>query len=101
MNDPPDFGFAWAAGRRTVPSRRGEREGDRCHHDRETCGAQPHGRVDPHEHQGQAQHDPDATDHEPSSGRCSRTRALHLGGELGVLGVQRLLHLLEQLLFVL
>ena len=46
-------------------------------------------------------HDPDTTDREPPPGRCSRTRALHLGRELGVLGIQRLLHLLEQLLFVL
>ena len=60
-----------------------------------------HRGVDAHEHQSEPGDDADGPDGDPAARRRPSPAALHLRGELGVLGSKRLLHLLEHLLFVL
>ena len=90
---------------RTTPRRArlggvsGEDRGD--DHQGEAPGADPHRGVDAHEHQGQAGDDADGPDQPSPPLQRGQGAALHLRGELGVLGSKSLLHLFEHLLLVL
>ena len=55
---------------------------------------------DADEHETQTRDHPDDADEPPSALQRGQGAALHLRRELGVLGIERLLHLLEQLLLV-
>ena len=80
---------------------RGEGEDRRGDHQGEAQCADPHGGADADEHQSEPGDDADDTDQPSPSLQPGQRPALHLRGELGVLGSKSLLHLLEHLLLVL
>ena len=81
-------------------ARRGRGEDRGGDHEGEADGPDPHRRVDADEHETEAGDDPDGPDEPPSALERRERAALHLRGELRVLGSERLLHLFEHLLLV-
>ena len=81
-------------------ARRSEGIGQGGDHHHEPEGSEDPYRVNPEQHQAEAGEDTDAADEVVAMGGAAH-HGLHLRGEPRVLGIERLLHLIEELLFTL